>query len=88
MSAEDLKNVYGNGSTRSVLNRAIRAEFPGTSELIDLRTWLNARPDCPEKFKTCRVLDRYLRRCENSVRGKFGMAEIPIESDADDDSYE
>jgi hypothetical protein len=88
MSAEDLKNTYGKGNTKSVLNRAIRAEFPGTDELIELRTWLNARPECPEKFRTCRVLDRYLRRCENAIREKFGMTQIELESKDEDTSYE
>jgi hypothetical protein len=88
MSAEDLKNTYGKGNTKSVLNRAIRAEFPGTDELIELRTWLNARPECPEKFRTCRVLDRYLRRCENAIREKFAMTQIELESKDEDTSYE
>lgn len=88
MSAEDLKNVYGKGNTKSVLNRAIRAEFAGADELIELRTWLNARPESPEKFRTCRVLDRYLQRLENVIRDKFGMGQIELESRDEDNSYE
>jgi hypothetical protein len=79
MSAQHLKEAYGKGNTRSALNAAIRDLFPGTNELIDLRTWLNARPDSPEKFRTCRTLDRYLLRCENTVREKYGMSLLPIE---------
>lgn len=76
MAAEDLKEMYGKGNTRSVLNRAIRAEYPGADELIDLRTWLTARPDSQEKYRTCQVLDRYLQTLENEVRAKFGMREV------------
>ena len=74
MSAQDLKEAYGKGNTRSAINAAIRDQFPGSDELIDLRTWLNARPDSPDKFRTCKTLDRYLLRFENSVREKFGMS--------------
>lgn len=88
MAAEDLKRAYGDGNTKTILNRAIRAEFPGADELIELRTWLNARPECPEKFRTCKVLDRYLTKLENQIRERYGMNPRPVEAREDDDSYE
>jgi hypothetical protein len=87
MSAQDLKQAYGKGNTRSAINAAIRDLFPGSDELISLRTWLNARPESPDKFRTCKTLDRYLLRLENCVREKYGMNPIPLDNVEDDDDY-
>lgn len=88
MSAQDLKEAYGKNNLRSAVNAAIRDLFPGADELITLRTWLNARPESPEKFRTCKTLDRYLLRCENTVREKYGMSPLPIEDPpAEDGEY-
>jgi hypothetical protein len=79
MSAQDLKEAYGKNNLRSAINAAIRDLYEGAHELIELRTWLNARPESPEKYRTCKTLDRYLLRCENKVREKYGMSPLPIE---------
>ncbi len=36
MNTKDLKDKYGEGKTRGIINRAIRAEIPGGAELLDL----------------------------------------------------
>lgn len=80
MSAQELKEAYGKGNLRSAINAAIRDQFPGTDELIELRTWLNARPESPDKYRTCKTLDRYLLKLENNIREKYGMSPIPYEN--------
>ena len=87
MSAQDLKEAYGKNNLRSAINAAIRDLYPGTDELIELRTWLNARPECPEKFRTCKTLDRYLQKLENAVRDKFGLGQIAVDEPENEDSY-
>lgn len=80
MATKDLKDKYGEGNTRSIINRAIRAEILGGGKLLDLRTWLHPRPESREKGHVVQVLDQILFDFENEIRRRYGMNEL----DADD----
>lgn len=76
MATKDLKDKYGEGNTRTVINRAIRAEILGGERIIELRTWLHPRPDSREKLRAVQELDAVILDFENEIRRRYGMNPI------------
>ncbi len=81
MATKDLKDKYGEGKTRTIINRAIRAEIPGGAELLDLRTWLTPRPESKDKAHVIDILDQVLWIFDNEIRRRYGMNQIGDQTD-------
>ena len=77
MSTKDLKDKYGEGKTRGIINRAIRAEIPGGAKLLDLMDELSGR----ETFIT-RALVAIRDEMDKEIRRRYGMS-LPSEGSDD-----
>ena len=65
-----LKDKYGEGKTRTIINRAIRAEIPGGAKVLDARTELHKQKN---QSPAVQLLDQALFEFENQIRSRYGM---------------
>lgn len=68
-----LKETYGEGKTRTIVNRAIRAEIPGGDGVLNARTILHKQGIQGDAVAE---LDKALFDMENEIRRRFGMNQI------------
>lgn len=72
-----LKDKYGEGKTRTIVNRAIRAEIPGGAQVLDARTELHKSPSNHKHDQSAiEFLDAALLDMENEIRARYGMNSI------------
>ena len=67
---KSLKDKYGEGKTRTIINRAIRAEITGGGSVLDARTLLHQHKEFGDVVAE---LEKALFAMENEIRIRYGM---------------
>lgn len=75
MATKELKAKYGEGNTRHVVNRAIRAELLGGAALIEARTWFH-KNQVRNKNDIVAVIDDAIFEMDNEIRRRYDMNQL------------
>lgn len=73
---KSLKHRYGEGKTKTIINRAIREELAGGSEILDLREQVHLAGDSIAGKEMATKLNTVIFEMDNEIRRRYGMNEI------------